>query len=459
MGLNRARATSEDFDDISRGSAKDQLKGRDGKSAQDNAILVMKMVYEKTGTEIGAVQGKSASDKLHSLRVEPVVGVLRNESWRHFFTGKKTPADLAITEHFKELEVRKARMQRTMSALQGLPPPNTTNTIADQQQRVFDGIAKTFEKMVARVEALWQTLQIPQADREFYRQSLCLGPPQSMDHCREIARYIDVLHNHRHATINVLKAIDAREMSLKRCFDVLEALHRKSMHSPEDEHGSSNHRVVKSRVGGGMDSAELWRKELLLGLKDLQTLTVAVIRNVQIWRRNMWRPRGFVWRNQNYLTKIRMDMNVLDSDMYRKQLWQCGLQLSDLQCVAFPEAQREAESGAASSGSSSMRALFLKGQDAAELSAASRVVLSEVTLCNALKIEARALQAKKVFIPTLKLIFADGAGRAAGGSGGGDAARPPSSALKLVPPEPQLKGAPLPGDSHNNYEDDDDLFM
>lgn len=211
MGLHRARSTSDDVDDMSRGSAKDQLKGRDGKSAQDNAILVMKMVYEKTGTEVGQVHGKSASDKLHSLRVEPVVGVLKNESWRHFFTGKKTPADLAITEHFKELELRKTRMQRTMSALQGLPFPNTTNTIADQQQKVLDGISRTFEKMVARVEVLWETLKIPQADREFYRQSLCLGPPQSMEHCREIARYISVLQNHRQQTINVLKSINSRK--------------------------------------------------------------------------------------------------------------------------------------------------------------------------------------------------------------------------------------------------------
>ena len=49
------------------------------RTEQDEAILVMQMIYEKAGKE-PVILGISASDRLQSLRTEPALEVLKNQT-------------------------------------------------------------------------------------------------------------------------------------------------------------------------------------------------------------------------------------------------------------------------------------------------------------------------------------------------------------------------------------------
>ena len=346
------------------------------RTEQDEAILVMQMIYEKAGKE-PIILGISASDRLQSLRTEPALEVLKNQTWRNFFTGKLTSADQAIT-----------------GVVANDNEENSEKFV--QQQKLLTNINKTFDKMIVRVENLWEILKISTADKEFYRQSICKGPPQSYDQCKEVAKYILALNNHRLVTTNVLKAIQERESILKRCYDVLGAIHRKT-NRDYSKQNQINH------------EGEVWRKELVLSLKELQLATLNVIKYIQLWRKNLWRPRSFLYREKNYLNKIIMDMNVLDSDIYSRQLSLCQLNFNDLLCIVFPSDEIRDRIGfhdISLEDAHPLRQLFYQQDENIlhDLIAANRIILGEKYLQAALKSENKTLKKKGVFIPLLKVV-------------------------------------------------------
>ena len=347
------------------------------RTEQDEAILVMQMIYEKAGKE-PVILGISASDRLQSLRTEPALEVLKNQTWRNFFTGKHTSADQAITGVGAD-EINNGE----------------NNEKYVQQQKLLTNINKTFDKMIIRVENLWEILKISTADKEFYKQSICKGPPQSYDQCKEVAKYILALNSHRLDTMKVLKAIQEREHILKRCYDVLGAIHRKTNRDFSNQ-SQINH------------EGEIWRKELVLSLKELQLATLNVIKYIQLWRKNLWRPRSFLYREKNYLNKIIMDMNVLDSDIYSRQLSLCQLNFNDLLCIVFPSDEIRDRIGfhdISLENGHPLRQLFYQQDENIlhDLIAANRIILGEKYLQAALKSENKTLKKKGVFIPLLKV--------------------------------------------------------
>lgn len=328
----------------------------------------------------------------------------------------------------------------------------------------------TFDRLVSRVEQLWKALKLPSADQAFYRKTLCKGPPQSMEQCREVARYIIALKAHQEATVAVIQAIQARELAIAKCFDVLAALQRKFsriLHREQALNSTGSSGFAPQNSGrfrftaegtGRPDSAGMdgdlastaatgfWKEEIIVALDEVRSATLEVIRNVQRWRRHLWRPHPFVYMGVNYVAKMRDDLTILESSLYTRLLALVPLKLSDLQCVVFfssankifvetassgtssPGAPGSARGFAASSSFPQMRSSaptphqqgappffppeqtqyiehllhqFATRVSARELQLAATVVLEEEVLQNALSIEQASLLQKGVFIPTL----------------------------------------------------------
>ena len=378
-----------------------------GGTPHEEALVVMQMVYEGCGKDPSTVAGLSTLDKLQSFRTEPALDILKNTTWRNFFVNRNNNQgnnnNDAIINHMRPKSASAAsKLNRSIPQIS-----KNQKTLEEQQRKLFDNISSTFDRMISRVEMLWNALNLPESDRLFYKQSLCKGPPSSMDHCREVAQYISMLQIHRKATINVLKSIESREVYVKRCYDVIAALSRKS--SRRDNHSSLTD-----------DSISLWRQELIISLKDVQVSSLNVIQNIQIWRRNLWRPQPFMWKGadgitRDYLLKMKSDMNVLDSAIYAKQLKACGLSIKDLVCIVFELKEKDDNDiqldsiPAQEIEIQKYKKILNERVDLIELQQAVHIVLNESNIRTALSLEAESLLAKGVFIPTLKLTSHDGA--------------------------------------------------
>jgi hypothetical protein len=208
---------------------------------------------------------------------------------------------------------------------------------------------------------------------------------------------------------------------------------RMTMHTPTTQ--------SRAHDGGDTDVDEdgFWKEELVGALHDLQLASLEVIRRVQLWRRQLWRPRPFFWLQRNaaglglvsgvgsgadgvsvdYLRKMRADMAVLEAPVFARLLRAVPLGRADLRCVIFPLTSvqalvqpKDSEQDQVPvpesldehpSWTSPLRDAFLHGLVPAELTAATKVVQSHDELVAALAEEKRQLQAAGVFIPTLKL--------------------------------------------------------
>ena len=73
-----------------------------------------------------------------------------------------------------------------------------------------------------------------------------------------------------------------------------------------------------------------------------QLATLNVVRLIQLWRRNLWRPHPFVFQKDgsvdcNYMLKMGSDLGVLRMDVYMDVLRGVPLHEKDLVCVLFPD--------------------------------------------------------------------------------------------------------------------------
>ena len=158
--------------------------------------------------------------------------------------------------------------------------------------------------MISRVEDLWDSLKIPLADRKFYRKSLCKLPVQSLEQCGELSAHIVMLKKHQEATISTLQVIRKREICIQNCYEILSRLYRQASRVPLKDIG------IRLNAPDTIDM--FWKQELLCSLDELRCLSLDVIKNIQRWRRNLWRPQPFVWCDMNYLSKMKNDMNILE---------------------------------------------------------------------------------------------------------------------------------------------------
>lgn len=432
-----------------------------GRLPTEAAYVIMKRVTAEVGHPLNPA-GISTYNKLQSLKTSPAVELLQQKTWREFFS-KKTAAHVSMAG-----SVKATNAESEMAFLNGT---GATDEIHKRQSEMKQHLQQMFDRLVARVEQLWSELKIPNADRVFYRKSLCKGPPQSVEQCREIAAYIAALKVHHEATVNVILAIQTREMAIAKCFDVLAALQRKFSRTNQREttlgstvptlrssfsaqlnfHGAAAASGRQEPDGGGGGSS-FWKEELIVALDDVRSCSLEVIKRVQTWRRNLWRPHPFVYMGVNYVAKMKDDLSILESDIYTKLLALVPLRFSDLQCIVFysntgaakasfadthasqghqpvsnggsparPPAhpisfsfdfshmQQQHQAGRSSSINSQSGEIyiqqllqeFLHKVNPKELQLAATIVLEEDMLQNALAIEHASLLSKGVFIPTL----------------------------------------------------------
>lgn len=349
-----------------------------GKLPTEAAYVIMKRVTLEAGHPLNPA-GISTFNKLQSLKTTPAVDLLMHQTWRNFFS-KKTAA------HTSMAMSKPAPQNEEIPQLLMNPALSSADDLLKHQKEIKSHLTGIFDRLVQRVEHLWTVMKIPSADRTFYRKSLCKGPPMSVGQCREIAQYIAVLKAHQDATIAVIQAIQVREMAIAKCFDVLAALQRKfsrishshreqslggscatpvagsSFRNPfptatgstpqqspfANQHQHHNHQFTfassqqQQEPGGGSGGGgsgggamNFWKEELISVLDEVRASSLEVIRRVQLWRRNLWRPHPFVYMGVNYVAKMKDDLGILESDIYAKLLALVPLKYADLQCVVF----------------------------------------------------------------------------------------------------------------------------
>ena len=150
------------------------------------------------------------------------------------------------------------------------------------------------------MEELWEETKIPNADRKFYRESLCKGPPAGIEQCRDLANYVMMLKAHRKATIAVLRAIEIREFAVSKCFDLLYAINRKAARAAgsrsaaalQDPSKSLTRATVRdlsgthgvgTQRGAATDSiTAVFQEELVALLRDVQVGTHMTAASQQI---------------------------------------------------------------------------------------------------------------------------------------------------------------------------------
>ena len=287
---------------------------------------------------------------------------------------------------------------------------------------------KKILKMIRRINVLWDELKIPPADRKFYSASLLrITSPPPKEQCNELAKYIAMLNRHRSATIRVLKSIEKREKSLNKCLKALESIRQKSL----------------SELVG--DESIEWKRNLLSDLHSLQLATVIVVRDIQYWRRNLWRPHPFIWKGKNYIMKMHNDLDCFENDFNRRLLESIPIDSKEMLCLRFysiiPSNEDAAAEDMNKNKEDNLKELSILNRNTSNLNmmersssyhniceackqdteslryfffcetaippnlllSAAKVAEDELMIQCALRVEQETLQSRGVFIPTLRL--------------------------------------------------------
>ncbi len=324
----------------------------------NNALVAVQDIVHASGVDIPTEPfGLGGAARLGSVRVDPAVKLLQNITWRGFFNAEECRSSSVANPVLKGREVNPANAhlgKRTASP--GGRPRSANSTVHGFKERTGthelegepDPMEEAFNDMVNRTEDLWEDTKVPQADRKFYRESLCKGPPAGIEQCQELANYIIVLKLHRKATVAVLRAIQIREFAVSKCLDLLYAINRKASRLANNRVEQQNSRETVRDLAGTKDSITLvFQEEFVATLRDVQLATLNVIRQIQLWRRNLWRPHPFVYQKEghgecNYMLKMVSDLSVLRLDVYMDVLKGVPLLEKDLTCIVFPDGKQGA---------------------------------------------------------------------------------------------------------------------
>eukprot|EP01035_Chromulina_nebulosa_P031140 gene31140-41486_t len=397
--------------------------------------------------------GHTTMEKLSSIRVDAASEMLKSSTWRKFFEKEKLEKKMKreISKK-KSNETKKEDVPHSADII--FPNSNTAisstsasaMTLHIRQQEMTQNINHIYNNLLYRVEDLWDTLKITLSDRKYYRKSLLSGQTQSTEQCRALASYVLFLQQYKSATMEVLKAIQYREVSVTRFYDLFASLQRKHSRLQVKEvafKASSNASFMSSDLNdlAGVDVSSAWKDELLYALDEVRCNTLDVVKLIQLWRRNLWRPLPFIWNSTNYLSKMKNDMNILESESSQRILNLLPLRYEDLLGVVFfdfrdgqtntdmngpesPEQEYKTDRSPAMSplpvGSSVGNSVshvhnlvmeFLANIPISELREAAMVVFEDEKLQLAVKAEHDALIQQGYFIPSLKLRTKPSGGR------------------------------------------------
>ena len=413
-----------------------------------HALDLVRRIYDEVGEEFEPV-GKGDGDKLNSLKIEPAFSLLKVMTWREFYEGKTIQQKMKENkeEAAEEERRRKERMEeiralrlaqherfnqmygspasklrdepptpasqsspmysgsptpsssmkkrvddiRSLRGGGGVEPPTLSFLDAldaglGTQQQPVDAL---FLSLVKRIEGVWAELRMPKTDKAFYRKSLLrLGPSGASDkQVQEMGRYLNQLQTHRLATIKALKSVAAREEAVAALRETLSRVEAAEQAGQLRGGGAAQYARVDLL---GSSSSHNVLSELAQAVRRVQAASLDVIRRVQKWRKNLWRPHTFTVVLQgmgevDYFAKMNRDVRNLltgegegegDGETGRGQVSRgLGLQYlgeiplcpHDLACVLFsqevldaaaraPSQERERDKN--SSGSAAPPAFF-----------------------------------------------------------------------------------------------------
>mmetsp|Transcript_29162 Transcript_29162/g.40062 ORF Transcript_29162/g.40062 Transcript_29162/m.40062 type:complete len:683 (+) Transcript_29162:267-2315(+) len=382
------------------------------------------------------------------MRVEAASDLLKSTTWREFFVNgvpekKSTKERQPSNERSEEVGREKLNKDENESFDEPIGSKSASSlSLQIRKLEMMQNLDSIYNTLVYRVEDLWDTLKISLADRKFYRKSLCNGPVQSIDHCKELASYVIKLQQYKTSTLEVLQSIKLREESINKFYDQFASLQRKySRLQIKDlayRVNTSSLSLDNINESSAVENSTEWKEELIYSLDEVRCNTLDVIKNIQLWRRNLWRPLPFVWNNRNYLQKMRSDMNILESESSKKILNLLSMRPEDLLCVIFfefrgkensiwgpaqgeispesPDENRSQQlvpplsplpmSSASLNNNSFIQNIVLEFTEnipLSELQEAATVVLEDDMMQQAIQSEREALTKKGYFIPSLKL--------------------------------------------------------
>lgn len=286
--------------------------------------------------------GISFYDKVQSVKVSNVEKVLSTLTWREFFNGKslKEANEAKFLHSEKEKQEREAQQSpNRKTALPRFVEQQNSNIGKNMRHRRVSqpsyplSIEQSFENMLSRVSILWKELRIPNYERDFYTESL-LTKPYSIIKCKALATYVVALQTHRDCTSEVLHLINKREVALKEAHEALLNVFKPRPSALEECGGhvtkirslkeSKEEKLYEPFSPNRMHLQQaIFKEELLIVLKKLQMCTLHVIRAIQIWRKNLWRPLPFLWVKStgdgrsmavDYLLKIKDDLLIIDTN-------------------------------------------------------------------------------------------------------------------------------------------------
>jgi hypothetical protein len=144
-----------------------------------------------------------------------------------------------------------------------------------------------FEKSKQNIEILWEELKIPEYERIFFRKINFNIKIITIEFLTMLGNEIQNLRNHRKTTLRTLKNIEKRE-------NIISKLNSFFNNFNNDE---SKKLFLKKNF-----------EELILRYK-LSSLDV--VESILNWRNDQNSPKSFIWRNKDYLIKMRNDIDFI----------------------------------------------------------------------------------------------------------------------------------------------------
>ena len=307
-----------------------------GNAGNNVVIQIFEKLHEKTGgmhsVQKGYTKGKCSRSKLRNLSTKPSEKILKNQSWKEFFSSTEISNDNSHASSSKERKRAETPDPKAIrSSVDSVNPDGGTTAAGRETELNYQLL---YHRLVKRINHLWKELHIPLSDRDFYSVGIIKEQYQTINQIDDLSCYVKRLLDHRKDTIQVIQAIRDREHNVEQCNSLISVALRFYNLKYSTLHDDMARNIDKS------DPAEVEHEqrlqcEIKSMILKLQQASCAVIRRIKAWREGLWRPQPFMYRGSNYIIKMKTDMNFLKSKSVSRILDAVPIEPHDLVCVLF----------------------------------------------------------------------------------------------------------------------------
>ena len=165
------------------------------------------------------------------------------------------------------------KLPRTVRSAKSTSRPRTRGLSGEGRRKVG----------IEELEELWDSHAVPTFHRDEFRTGLEGGTLVQREEA--IQREVGELQKGTEPILQVLRAVTKREDLISQLYE------------------------LESRVGETAD--EVIQKEAAEVLEKLRFASLSAIESILAWRLRLSKPLCFLWQDQNYLIKMRSDLNFL----------------------------------------------------------------------------------------------------------------------------------------------------